>query len=565
MTLPILRAILFSTVFAVSSFAQEPTVTIQKSAELVTIPVLITDKSGKPVHGLTKQDFTVIEDGKTSRSIAVFDELKSVTGPVVAAQSKEPGFSNFASSDGQPRRVTIIVLDMVNTPFIAQAHVRSDLLKFLSASLHDDEPMALLIIGRNGLRQIHAITTSPQVLVAALRNVSGQVSSSDTMANSAAMSQASAELNRARTEEEKQLSDFRHQSDGLVEEFQEREAIRTTLQALEQIGQAFSGVPGRKTLIWASGGFPFLIEDRMSILGFGTDTLADYDRTWRALNSANIAVYPIDALGLSNSVYNRQFDPTRRFPSPPAGAARSRFPESNTQSVIPRYDRVRQTQDTLRAFANATGGVACLDRNDLSNCFREAQQDSDSYYMLGYYLPTDQRKPGWHKLKVSVNQSHVQVRARTGFLIPDPTVVQKEDTRKTEVLTALGSAVDYTMLHLFVTWGEFKPDQAHPDRVFARFRVSLPPNSLTVDVEQNNHINLDIAALALTDNMKEGGEYTKTVDAKLKPETLASIRAGGLKFFDVISLPKGRFTVKFVVRDNLGGRIGTVTAPIEVN
>src|SRR3954447_8608652 len=61
-----LKAILFSILVAVSSFAQEPTITIQKSAELVTIPVLVTDKSGKPVHGLTRQDFTVTEDGKTT-------------------------------------------------------------------------------------------------------------------------------------------------------------------------------------------------------------------------------------------------------------------------------------------------------------------------------------------------------------------------------------------------------------------------------------------------------------------------------------------------------------------
>jgi VWFA-related protein len=561
-----LKAILFSILVAVSSFAQEPTITIQKSAELVTIPVLVTDKSGKPVHGLTRQDFTVTEDGKTTRSLAIFDELKSVSSPVVSSQAKDPGFSNFASGDGQPRRVTIIVLDMVNTPFLAQAHARSELLKFLSDNLHGEEPVALLTIGRSGLHEVHAITTSPQVLLTAVKNVAGQVTSTDSR-TAAPSHQFTTEMDRARTTEEKLLSDFRHQWDGITEEFQDREAIRTTLAALEQIAQAFSGVPGRKTMIWASGGFPFLVEDRMSLLGFGTDTLADYDRAWKSLNSANIAVYPIDALGLSNSIYNRGFDTTRHFPTPTPGVRDQRFPVTDAQRSIsaPRYDRFAQSQNTLRAFASATGGVACLDRNDLSNCFREAQQDSDSYYMLGYYLPSDERKPGWHKLKVSLNEKHAQIRARTGFLIPDPDVIHKFDTRKAEVLTALGSPVDYTGLHLFVRWGEQKTDPKHADRTLARFRVSLPPSSLTVDVEQNNEINLDIAALAMSDDAREAGEYTKTVEAKLKPETLALVSKGGMHFSDTISLPKGRFTVKFVIRDNLGGKIGTVTAPIQVN
>jgi VWFA-related protein len=443
---------------------------------------------------------------------------------------------------------------MVNTPFTAQAHARDELLKFLVSNVRGDQPTALLIIGRTGLKQIHAITTDPQVLVAALKRVSGQSSTADTLAGSAIDAD-----NNALLDESNQLSDFRKQSDGLIGDFQQRDAIRITLSALEQIGQAFSGVAGRKSLIWASSGFPFLLEDRSSVLGFGTDTVGDYDRTWRVLNSANIAVYPIDALGLSNSVYNQQFDATRRMVTRPTGPG-SRFPNN-----APRYDFYRQTQDTLRAFASATGGVACLDRNDLAKCFLEAQEDSDSYYLLGYYLPPDQRKPGFHKLKVSLDQKHLQVRARSGFLIPDPTVVQQDDTRKSEVLTALASPVDYTNLHLLVNWGEVKPDKAHPDHIQTRFLLSVPPNSVTIDSALNNHISIDIAALALNSTRKEAGEFSKTVDAKLKAQTVELIRTSGLQFSDMLSLPKGKFTVRFVVRDNLGGRIGTVTAPLEVN
>ncbi|HET9804208.1 MAG TPA: VWA domain-containing protein, partial [Candidatus Acidoferrum sp.] len=355
------------------------------------------------------------------------------------------------------------------------------------------------------------------------------------------------------SDETDQLSQFMKDSESMVNGFQQREAIRTTLAALEQIAQAFGGLPGRKTLIWASSGFPFLVEDPHALLGFGTDTLADYERTFRAMNTANIAVYPIDAVGLFNPSY-AQFD-----------AARSGNPRLSRPSNRPVYDRYQQSQDTLRAFASATGGNACLNTNDLAKCFQQAEQDSDAYYMLAYYLPSDDRKPGWHKLKVTVDRKDTHVRARTGFLVTNPEVIKQNDTRKTEILTALASPVDYTSLPFIVGWDDTKPDDAHPGRVLARFKVGVPTDALTIDADQKNHLQLDVVALAFTDKRQEAGEFTKTIEAHLKPETLDAVHRGGIKISDEMSLPKGKFTVRFVVRDDLGGRIGTVTAPVEIN
>jgi len=539
---------------------QQPTITIQKSAELVTIPVLVTDKSGKPVHGLTKQDFTVKEDGKIDRPIAVFEELQAIPGPVQKAPKADTVFSNFAVSDTKLHRVTIIVLDMLNTPFTAQAHARSELIKFLASNVRGNDPIALLVIGRTGLTQIHAVTSNPEVLIQALKRVRGKYSDADSIeANETA--QANLDDFNAATSIEKQdvsdetdqLNQFMKDSESMANAFQQREAIRTTLAALEQIAQAFGGLPGRKTLIWASSGFPFLVEDPQSLLGFGTDTVADYERTFRAMNTANIAVYPIDAVGLFNATY-AQFDPARR--------GNPRLPRASTRPV---YDRYQQTQDTLRAFAYATGGNPCLNTNDLAKCFQQAEQDSDAYYMLGYYLPAGDRKPGWHKLKVTVDRKDTHVRARSGFLVANPEVIRQDDTRKTEILTALGSPVDYTGLPFVIGWGEVKPDEGHPGRMLAQFQVGLPANAFTIDADQKNHLQLDVAALALTDKRKEAGELTKTIEAHLKPESLDSVRRGGIRFTDRLSLPKGRFTVRFVVRDDLGGRIGTVTAPVDIN
>ncbi|MGE5114007.1 MAG: VWA domain-containing protein [Acidobacteriaceae bacterium] len=556
-SISVISAFLFC--WSAAAQQQQPTITIQKSAELVTIPVLVTDKSGKPVHGLNKQDFTVKEDGKTDRPIAVFEELQATPGPVKKASRAETVFSNFDVSDTKLHRVTIIVLDMLNTPFTAQAHTRAELIKFLASNVRGNDPIALLVIGRNGLSQIHAITSNPEILIQALKRVRGQYSNADSIAaDETAQANVDGVTSATRidqqdvSDETGQLNSFLKDSESMATAFQQREAIRITLAALEQIAHAFGGLPGRKTLIWASSGFPFMVEDPKSILGFGTDTVADYERTFRTMNTANIAVYPIDAVGLFNPSY-RDFDPSRR------GNPRPR------ESMRPVYDRYQQTQDTLRTFASATGGNVCLNTNDLAKCFHEAEQDSDAYYMIAYYLPPDDRKPGWHKLKVTVDRKDTHVRARSGFLVASPQVIKQEDTRKTEILTALGSPVDYTSLPFVVGWGEVKPDEATPGRVLAQFQLGLYADAFTVDSDQNNHLELDIAALALTDSKKEAGEYTKTIEAHLKPESLDTIRRAGIRFNGHISLPKGKFTVRFVVRDDLGGRIGTVTAPVEIN
>lgn len=554
--------VLFCAVTAAPQQQQQPTVTIQKSAELVTIPVLVTGKSGKPIHGLAKQDFEIKEDGKFDRPIAVFEEFQATSGPVRRTSKTDAEFSNFGASDSKLHRVTIIVLDMLNTPFTAQARARSELIKFLAGNIHGDDPIALLVIRRSGLTQIHAITTNPEVLIRALQRVRGQHSNADShAANETAEANMESlgafDVNFKQqdvAEETNQLNQFMKDSEESMDAFEQREAIRTTLASLEQIAQAFGGLPGRKTLIWASSGFPFLVEDPRSILGFGTDTLADYERTFHAMNTANIAVYPIDALGLSNPSYTQYYD-VGRMGNP-------RLPRPGNRPI---YNRAQQSQDTLRTFASATGGNACLNTNDLAKCFQNAEEDSDAYYMLAYYLPSESRKPGWHKLKVTVDRKDTHVRARSGFLVANPEVIQQEETRKTEILNALGSPVDYTGLPFAVSWGEIEPDGAHPGRVLAQFHVGVPADAFRIDADQNNHLQIDVAALALTEQRKEAGEFTKIIEVHLKPGSLDTVRRGGIRFSDHISLPKGRFTVRFVVRDDLGGRIGTVTAPVEIN
>src|ERR1700678_2666470 len=88
-----------------------------------------------------------------------------------------------------------------------------------------------------------------------------------------------------------------------LQSFEQRLAITYTLQGMQQVAQALAAFPGRKALIWASGGFPFSVSDNtMQLAPAGRDTLSDvlpmYEHTWQLLNDAQISLYPVDVKGL---------------------------------------------------------------------------------------------------------------------------------------------------------------------------------------------------------------------------------------------------------------------------
>src|SRR5579871_3295085 len=148
--------------------------TFTSRAELVSIPVVIVDKSGKHVTGLTKDEFEIKQDGK-EKAIATFDEIKSTTSRPAHVPTTAGVYTNELSSDASPKRLTIFALDLVNTPFMDQAYARQQLLKFLANRVSSEEPIALIAIWSGGIKILHDFTSDPAVLVNALKQVSGEI------------------------------------------------------------------------------------------------------------------------------------------------------------------------------------------------------------------------------------------------------------------------------------------------------------------------------------------------------------------------------------------------------
>jgi VWFA-related protein len=112
---------------------------------------LVTDKSGNHIAGLKKEDFTVFENG-SGREVATFEEITS--NPHLAHPRNPNEFTNFAGAGITPR-ITVILLDLINTPFPDQAYMRNQLLKYVSQSLDRREPTGLFTLDQSGVHVIH--------------------------------------------------------------------------------------------------------------------------------------------------------------------------------------------------------------------------------------------------------------------------------------------------------------------------------------------------------------------------------------------------------------------------
>jgi VWFA-related protein len=544
--------------------------------ELVLIPTLVTDKAGTHISGLKKEDFKILENG-SERQISTFEEITS--DPRRLSRHETPGeFSNAVTGSGTTRRVTLIVLDLLNTTFTDQAFARKELLKYLSQSVDRREPTGLYTLNRSGLHIVHDFTADPGVLIAALHKVRGDATqtvdtaedmealtgtatpegsagASDTGGASGGRPGSGAAMANAIQQEANRMQAMLEDSALNFQSFQQRLAITYTLEAMQQVAQSLAGFPGRKSLIWAGGGFPFSVSDNtMQLAPAGRDSLVDvlplYERTWQLLNDAEISLYPLDVKGLTSD------NPSASIAVP----NNPRHPGAYTRSASWRQ---LDTQATFETFAAATGGRPYYNSNDLVKGFREAVHDSEQYYMLGYYLDRSNTKAGWRKLAVKVKREHVEVRARTGFFVTNATV-NPEVSRDSDLAAALKSPLDYTALSLVARWEPVAASQ-QPGKKNVVYVVNVSPDASLIDPADNNHLALDFVAIARTPTGQQADPPTgKKVDIHATAEQLAAIKQKGVGYRGALSLAPGEYNVRIVVRDSLSGRIGSVAAPLKV-
>ena len=542
-------------VFGASLYSQtdsSPTPTFTSSTELVLIPTVVHDKSDAHISGLRKEEFVLKQDGKPE-PVAVFEEVRTSSERVRRATGIQGTFNNFEPGGSQYHRLTIIVLDFVNTPFADQANARKALLKFLSEVADSEEPMCLLALTSGGLTLLHDFTDDPKILAQGLSKVgsnSAPLIHEPTVdphhPTGGALAALLTKLIRGQLQGEAQL-----------ESMENKAAASITVQALQQIAKAFRGLPGRKSLIWASSGFPFSLSPTSASMCepacpvHGRDEMqTEYNNLWRMMNDALIAIYSVDLRSTDSSGFMAT-----------GGVRPSDIgdPQFDTDALA--QTKIHDTSSTLQLFAENTGGRAFLGGGNLVQSFRQATQDDSSYYMLGYYVSRNNAKPGWHQISVTLSRKGTHARYRSGFFLSrDTSTISAQQEIKLAVLSPL----NFVGVPVSVTWTGSEASKA-VGKTRVQFELVMPPNFASIEESGQNHMVVDIAAVARNLDGSVAAELSQRIDSHLKADGLAQIQHHGMTYRGGLQLPPGEYNVRFVVRDSIGNRTGSVSAPIKVS
>ncbi|HWY67425.1 MAG TPA: VWA domain-containing protein [Terriglobales bacterium] len=534
---------------------QNPPASVQKfvaRTELVTVPVIVLSH-GKHVTGLPKGDFEIEEDGHPM-TLATFEEvgLAQSAKPI----SPPPGiYTNEVLSDG-PVTMTIIALDLINTPYLNQEPVKRELLDYLQHSYRADRPTMLAILSRSGLRVIHDFTNDPQVLETLVRHLkrdgkhdleSDAVVQKDDSGTLLQQIDVSAEYEALEKEffGDPSVTQGKDSFDKFIAD-NDRE---TTLLELRQLARGLSSVPGMKSLIWVSGGIvlPRIMDTRSLRL------VDEYEETWKLLNAATIVVTPIDTvLESSNAAFR---DTMHMLPDPS---------RSTHLSLTPEIQRIQNFWD----LAQRTGGDYCLMRRD-RHCFQKMSDLTSHYYLLTYYVKPSDRSQ-WRKIRVKVRGENLDVKARNGYysvgLTGDP-----EERRKRDVAEASQTPVEFRGVPISARWSDSGGKAEKPSagtspflerRNKRNFQLGIAPGALSIDEADGNHIRLHIVVLAMNDKGKVLNDLTQQLDLHPTREELQRIRTHGFLYGNEMEIPAASTRLRFIVRDDLSENVGTVSMPV---
>ena len=543
--------------------------TFSSRARYVLVPAVVTDKDGNPVARLTKEDFRLQENRK-DQVIASIDEIVPMPGPSASYPTTQNNVvsNELAIQSEGPRRLTIIALDMVNTPLLDQARSRQQVIEYFSKSLEPDSLYQIISIEKTGLVVLHDYTQSTADLIKTVKRIHSRFTPTESVDQAATSDFSSKGLilgpGGAATGTPGTTSvgpttltysiDPKSDFDGWVSAvsgaaerpyaaYLAAAAANSTLTAFHQIAQRTSGIPGRKSLIWITGGFPFSVDPATARVSSGIP-FGVYQHVMQELGDQMIALYPIDARGLLTLNVDATVHVTKSM---------NAFP---TYALADNTNRQRDVFDTMHSFADMTGGSAYLNTNDITGAVHSAAMDGAHYYLLSYPLDTNNRQPGWRRITLKAGK--YTVRARMGYYLTQSTV-NPVASASFDLDMALRSPFDYTGIPLrLVTKSQVDPQ----GKKTVTFSATIPLSGIQVDASDrdNNHLFIEIAYAALRADGSSYGRQDKTYNLSLNAEQLSQFQSQGLGFGDSVELAPGSQRLRVVVRDNLNGRVGSVLA-----
>lgn len=470
-----------------------PPTTLRSETHAILISVSVRDSSSHPVENLRKEDFTITDNGRRRDFQLLASDASLSQRPVALPVGV---FSNRFGAAAPTGRSTAILIDAVNTPVEDQAFAREQAIKAVE-NLKSGDSVAIYELHPQ-LTVLQDYTTDRDALLAAVKNFRPQQSIWLTQAAAAA---SSGGISAAQRTIPSAAQSARATGSALpLETYYLERRIETTTDTLLAIATHMSGATHRNSILWITGGFPVNFDSNPRV-----------QAALRAVNDANVAIYPIDARGILIS-------------------------------------GIDENIQVMQGFADETGGQAYAFRNDVSHAIDEALADPDSTYLLGFYLTDSDLDGRFHKLHVRVDRPGLSLHYRNGYTAAADANSSREKAEPIE--TALLTTQDSAGIAMDARITRQKEE--------LKISLTLDRNSFSAaESEPGSKVQLAELFAEYDAHGHVVGKVTDTLSFQM-PQSNQPVA-----YSRTIRQPAGAIKLRVALQDKASGRTGVLTMPLD--
>jgi len=514
--------------------AGDGTFTLKVQSDIVLTNVVVRDKkTGEVVKGLKASDFTVLENGKPQKiesfdyqnvdEAAVLREKSTVSGKASIADLLN---RNFAADTAQLRDHRLIVmffdLSSMQPEDIDRAVEAAQ--DYINKKMQPADLIALVSMD-TGLSMDQDFTADKAALLKGLSKYNGTEGTGFASGNEGGTSGGTADDASSFTADDSEYNSLNTD--------RELYAIRTIAKSLERVDQ-------RKSMLYFSGG----------LTRQGIENQASMRAATNAAVKANMAIYSVDSRGLEAM--------------PPVGNASKGSLRGtaayNGGAMQANLDANFGSQETLATLSSDTGGKAFFDSNDFAPAFQQVQHDTEAYYIIGFRSANTARDGSFRHLTVKLNRNDVKMDYRPGYYAPADFQHQKTEDREIQLTEQLRSDLPATDVAIYLQALYFRMDD---NRFFVPVSLIVPGSQIPfIKNGDRDKANIDIVGQVKNAQGIAVGNVRDTV--KLALDAAQQVQRKNIQYSTGFTLAPGRYHLKFVVRENETGRMGSFETDLQV-
>jgi VWFA-related protein len=513
--------------------------TFRVQSELVLVNVAVRDKNGNFVRGLKPQDFTILEDNKpqkidsfdvedvdaiATQDVAQVKPLQSpLTQPVNPAGAAPPTAAAQNQNQFKDRRVIVLFFDLsaMEPDEIDRAVTSAE--HYVDTQMAPADLVSIVSLG-SALLVNQDFTSDRDLLkkqIQAFSSGSGQGFEEGTTGTT----EGTPDTGQPFTADDTEYNIFN---------------TDRRLEALRSVAEKLSHVDQKKSLIYFSSGM-----DRT-----GIENQSELRAATNAAVRANLAIYTMDMRGLQALVAGGEAqNASLRGTSAYSGQATINALNSNFT-----------TQETLVTLASDTGGRAFLDSNDFGQVFKGVQQDTSTYYLVGYRSTNPARDGRYRRITVKVNIPGVKIDYRRGYYAPADYKHSTKEDKELQLQEELASELPTTDLPLYLSTAYFRLET---NKFYIPISLVVPGSEIPFTRSSDrDKATLDVIGIVTDGQHHAVTQIRDTVN--LAVNTSSEVQKKNVQYDTGLSLPPGKFHLKFVVRENQTGRMGSFETDLDV-